>query len=103
MSRSRTHVRKYKLKRLKADYFERDDPFWYWWGMPPRDYLQGVEHILRGNYERRGWANTGKRVKRAINRRVRHKAKDALRHRNPERMFRKWNGGRKVKTGYGYG
>lgn len=38
--------------------------------------------------------------KKVTDRRLRHKAKDALRHGNYERVYRKWNGRKKIKTGY---
>lgn len=50
----------------------------------------GVYTLPRG-----AWAG-----KAAINRRLRHVSKDAIRHGNPDAAFTKWNGARKVKTGY---
>lgn len=94
MSRTFKHIRLFRLKKNWAVYQALD------WKermlslnnpetMPYPDETKSVKG-------RSNWAN-----KKRVTRRMRHKAKDALRHDDYDRVYRKWDGNRKIKTGYG--
>lgn len=100
MGKTHAHQIKYKLKALYDTL--KHEPFVYRFGMKPRDFHVKADHI-QPYWRKRSWNASKPFQKRCIHRRIRHKIKDALRHRDLdlERAYRKYDGKDKVKTGYG--
>lgn len=64
------------------------------------EYTQEMAENDLWDYKNQGRVRWGGVRKRAFDRRLRHQIKNAIRHGDFDRVFRKWNGSRKIKTGY---